>query len=184
MGIEAEASQPAAPGRRGPVARGHYVAAVGAIGLIVSLFLPWYSLNLPPGAREALDAETRRLPEGIRELGRSFVEEVLGGVGGTAWEVFSSVDIVLLACAVLVLVMTLFVVITGGGSTVLRPTSAGRAIGLLGTGAAGLIVVKMLDQPGPNVLLEVDYGAYVALGAAAVIAFGGWSAGESAQRTV
>jgi hypothetical protein len=184
MGNEAEASQPAAPGRRRPVARGHYVAAVGAIGLIVSLFLPWYSLNLPPGAQEAIDAETERLPEGIRELGRSFVEEILEGVGGTAWEVFSSVDIVLLVCAVLVLVLSLSAIITRGASTMLGPATTARAIGLLGTGAAGLIVVKMLDQPGPNVLLEVDYGPYVALGAAAAIAFGGWSAGDSSQRTV
>jgi hypothetical protein len=184
VGTEAGSPQPGAPGRRLPVAPGHYVAAAGAIGLIVSLFLPWYSLNLPPGAREVLDAETENLPEAIRELGRSFVEEILGGIGGTAWEVFSSVDVILLVCAVLVLAMSLFVMITGGASTLLGPATTGRAIGLVGTGAAVLIVVKILDQPGPNVLLDVDYGAYVALGAAAAIAFGGWSAGESARRTV
>jgi hypothetical protein len=183
VGIEAEASQPAIPVRRSPIAPGHYVAALGAIALIVSLFLPWYSLNLPPGAQQALDAETEGLPESLRELGRSLVQEVLDSVGGTAWEVFSSTDIVLFVCAILVLVLALFSIATRGASNALSPATTARLIGLVGTGAAALVVVKMLDQPGPNMLLDLDYGPFVALGGAAAIAFGGWSAGERAMKT-
>lgn len=180
--MEAQASKPAAPAPRSPVPRGHYVAAVGAIALIVSLFLPWYSLNLPPGAQEALDAETEGLPEALRELGRSFLMEVLDSVGGTAWEVFSSADIVLCVCGVIVLLLTGLSIAARGGSMTPSPAATARLIGLIGTGTAAFVIVKMLDQPGPNVLLDVDYGPYVALGGCAAIAFGGWSAAERARQ--
>jgi hypothetical protein len=174
MEVEAAAS----PTGRGSITPGHYAATLGAITLIVSLFLPWYSLNLPPGAEEALDAQTRGLPDALRELSRSFAQELIDSVGGTAWEVFSSADVVLLGCGIIVLVLTLSTIATRGSSTPLTPARAARLTALVGAGASALVVVKILDQPGPNVLLDLDYGPFVALAGAVAMALGGLAAGE------
>jgi hypothetical protein len=178
---EAEASPPTRPPGRGVITPGHYTATLGAITLIVSLFLPWYTLNLPPGAEEALDEQTRGLPEGLRELSRSFAQELIDSVGGTAWEVFSSADIVLLACGIVVLGVTLWTLATRGASTALPPARAARLIALVGAGASALVVVKILDQPGPNLLLDLDYGPFVALAGTVAMALGGLAARDRAR---
>jgi hypothetical protein len=178
MEAEAEASPPAPPTGGGPITPGHYAATLGAITLIVSLFLPWYSVNLPPGAEEALDEQTRGLPEALRELSRSFAQELIDSVGGTAWEVFSSADVVLLGCGIIVLVLTLSTIATRGASTALTPARAARLTTLVGAAASALVVVKILNQPGPDVLLDLDYGPFVALAGAVAMVLGGLAAGE------
>jgi hypothetical protein len=48
----------------------------GAIALIISLFLPWYGLELPSGLSRAIDTQTQGLPEGLRDLGRSIFDKL------------------------------------------------------------------------------------------------------------
>jgi hypothetical protein len=75
---------------------GQWIAALGAVGLLATLFRPWYELNLPEQLLSEADALAPRmgelgplLTEGLAELERA------GPLTVTAWQVFESADVVL-----------------------------------------------------------------------------------------
>jgi hypothetical protein len=132
------------PHGRGRV--GHYVAALGAIALIGSLWLDWYGLDLPP-----------------------LIRDLFAGTS-TGWEAFSSADVVLLSCGLAVLALTALALATNAAARV------GLVTALIGSVATGLVIVKIFDQPGPDQLIGVQEGAYVALVGSIAIVLGGLAA--------
>jgi hypothetical protein len=124
---------------------GNYLAALGGIALIGSLWLDWYGLDLPPLIR-AFFSGTR-----------------------TGWESFSSADVILLSCGLAALVLTALAV-------AMNAARLGLVTALIGSVATGLVIVKILDQPGPDALITVEEGAYVALVGALAIVAGGLAA--------
>jgi hypothetical protein len=109
---------------------GEWIAAVSGVVLAVSLFLPWYEVEVPPHG-------------GARDVG--------GTVDLTAWEVFSVVDVLLL---LLGLAAVALLVVTAS-----QPTAAvGIASDALLTILAGVMAVvtttRLINLPGA--LEEVD----------------------------
>ena len=125
---------------------GDGLAALGGLLVLVALFLPWYSVTLPSGA-----------PAAGRDL--------------TGWQAFSVIDI-LLALAALVGIGLAVAVATR------RTPALPLAVAVIGiiTGALAvlLVLVRILDQPGPNQLLDVALGAWLALVGALGLAAGAW----------
>jgi hypothetical protein len=132
---------------------GHYLAGFGAMALIVSLFMPWYSLQVPA----------------------SLAAQFPYRVEGDAWQTFSGVDVALFVYGVVVLCLT--VLGTGLAARVLsiRPSHVSKLIALAGAGATGFVAWKLIDQPDPHQLFSIEHGAFVALASALAIALGGWT---------
>jgi hypothetical protein len=160
---------------------GQYLGALGALVLIASLFMPWFQADLSAVPTDDLERALddlgllgelgRAILQGVADLERSLEDRI----GGNAWELFSTVDIVLLVCAVAVLALTL--ASTGAlRPLALHPVTAALLATIAGAVATGLVIVKLVDQPDPALLLEPDYGIYVALGAAVAITVGNLSA--------
>ncbi len=157
--------------RRWPYA----LAALGAAGLLASLWRPWYSFTIPPafidqaeGVAGQFGALAPLITQGA-EIARH-----LGVLQVSGWQVLNQIDIVL----------ALLAGAAGGASLVSigdRARGAGRLIAGAGTVAALLCAYRTIVPPGPTDLLHPATGAYLALGCSvAVIAGGLLASGEAA----
>jgi hypothetical protein len=128
---------------------GDWLAGLGGLVLLVSLFLTWYSVS-------------------DRDL--------------TAWQSFAVID-VLLALAALVGIA--LAVTTAVRRTPAVPVALGVLGAPVGVVATLLVLLRLLDPPGPNELLDLGPGVWLALaGAAAVAAGAWWSLGDERNRGV
>jgi hypothetical protein len=130
--------------------RAEPIAGLGGILLLVSLFLRWFGVDLPP-ARGNL---------------QPFAAEDL-----TGWSAFTVVDIVLAILAVLAILVPVLSVATRGPAKSIGIAVIASATGWL---AVLLVVVRLLDPPGPNGAVDVRYGAWLALAGAILAWVGSW----------
>jgi hypothetical protein len=89
----------------------------------------------------------------------------------TAWQAFDVLDVVLALLALVPLGLA-FTQATRTSPSI--PVAFSVLTMLVGTLAALLILYRILNQPGPNDLVEVQAGAWLGFVAAALIAAGGW----------
>jgi hypothetical protein len=129
---------------------GELIAAAGGVALLVVMFFDWYAAG------------------GTTEVGGQDIEI---SVGFSAWEAFGITD-VLLALAALVAVATAVIAAT-------RPSPALPVAGSVVTTAVGafatlLVLYRILNQPGPNEFIEVEWPAFVGFLCVLAVAAGGW----------
>jgi hypothetical protein len=140
---------------------GDQIAAASGIALLVVMFLPWYGVD---------------------------VSSSVAGVSASAsdsanaWEVFSSIDILLF------LIAAVAIGVPVARATGSLPDDFPGALLLLGAGALGVLLVlyRIIDIPGPDIEsfggVNVDFGRkigiFLGLIATAGIAYGGWRANE------
>jgi hypothetical protein len=130
---------------------GDWLAGLGGLALLVSLFLPWYS---------------------VTGVGRDL----------TGWQSFAVID-VLLALAALVGIA--LAVSTALRRTPAVPVALGVIGGPVGALATLLVLIRLLDPPGPNELLDPGAGVWIALAGALALAAGAWwSLGDERNRGV
>ena len=124
---------------------GEWIAGAGGLALLASMFLHWYGLDLA----------------------------LLGGVAPevTAWQAFDVLDVVL---ALLALVPLALVFTQATRPSPAIPVFFSVMTLLAGLLAAVLILYRIVNQPGPNEIVDVQAGAWLGLLAALVIAGGGW----------
>lgn len=142
---------------------GHVVAGLGALLTIAALWMPWYVLSSP----EPLGAFARGM---LRALGQAMTLD--------AWTVFGGTDALLAGAGALVVVAAL-----AAASDRVDAEAAARGIAVVGTAAFALVVMKLVDQPGPDALLEVRYGAWTAAAGSAMMVVGGLAALSPARRS-
>lgn len=123
------------------------VAGVAGAVLLASLFLDWYGPEVVFGALGRID------------------------FGVSAWEAFSVLDVVL---ALLALVPFGLVATQATRDSPSIPVLFSVLSTLAGTIATLLILYRLLNQPGPNDLVEVEPGAWIGLAAAVALAAAGW----------
>ena len=138
----------------GRVRDGEWIAAAGGVALLAAMFLHWYRVE-----------PLQRLPDAVR----GFL--VIGGPEATAWQAFDVLDIVL---ALLALVPVGLVVTQATRPSPSIPVALSVLTTLAGALAALLILYRIVNQPGPNDLVEVQPGAWLGLVAALVVGAGGW----------
>jgi hypothetical protein len=135
---------------------GEWTAAVGAAALLVTLFLPWFRLELPQPSGGVLNL-VRTIGDldssGWDALGWFVIVLVLGAVGCAGWLAVANATAGPVAQAVAASVLTA----TAGTSALLA-----------------LVLRVVVFQPGPNDLIGTRYGAWLGLLAAAALALGGW----------
>jgi len=129
---------------------GDRLAVVGAIGLIASLFLVWYRIDL---SDVGLDPLTTALIENATRVtafdALEFFDWIFLGVG--------------VAIAALVVAMAMGRV----------DDSARRFIESVGSVTALAVIFRMVDRPGSRAITDLGFGIWMALVAAVLISLGG-----------
>jgi hypothetical protein len=134
---------------------GEWLAVVGAAALLVTLFLPWFGLEVPGPAGNLVNP---------------FLADVTGTSG---WSALGLVTIVLALAAIGCAAWLALANATA------RPVAQLVAASVL-TATAGTLAFVVLAlralvfQPGPNDFVVVRYGAWLGLLAALILAVGGW----------
>ena len=136
---------------------GETIAGLSGLALFVFMFLPWY---------------------GTDSIGFG-----LGGGDVNAWEAFALIDFLLFLVAVVAVGLVL---VQLAESTPELPAPPAQIIAIAGVVAVLLILFRLIFTPGVDtagVDIDVDLGreigAFLALIAAAGIAYGGWRASSS-----
>jgi hypothetical protein len=137
---------------------GEWTAAAGAAALLVTLFLPWFGVELPAPAES----------NGILNLVRGF-----GDLDSSGWDSLGWFVLVLALAAVGCAAWLAIANATG------RPVAQAVAASVLTATAGTLAFVALalrvlVFQPGPNQFVGMRYGAWLGLLAALVLAVGGW----------
>jgi hypothetical protein len=132
---------------------GEWTAAAGAVGLLVTLFLPWFGLDLPPSTVAVPTIVGEAKESGWDSLGWFVIVLTLAAIGCAAW-----------------------LALANAGS---RPVAQVVAASVLTATAGSLAFVALalrvlVFQPGPNEFVGVRYGAWLGLLAALTLAVGGW----------
>ena len=132
--------------------QGEKIAGIAGILLLVFMFLPWYGLGGQLGqfgAAAGIDTDV------------------------SAWGAYDLLDLLLFLIAAVAIAQA---VLTASQNSPALPISANvitTAAGGLGT---LLILYRILNQPGPNDVIDVKFGVFLGLLACAAIAFGGFKA--------
>jgi hypothetical protein len=129
----------------------------GAIAVIASLWLPWYGITIPDAVRQAVDAQAGQFPKGFADFARGILASLPKSIQLNGWQAFEGADVAIALIA---------------GAAALSVLMAIDVRAVLGAAAAiaGLVIVHVLDQPGPNEIVTVKAGPWVALAGAAAIA--------------
>jgi hypothetical protein len=127
---------------------GDVLAGVGGVLVLVALLVPWYSLSLPGDALQGV------------------------AVRVSGWEAFTVVDVLLALAGLAGIALT---VASATRRSPVLPVSLGAIASVVGFVATLLVLVRILDQPGPDEFLDVAIGAWIALVGALAITAGAWS---------
>jgi hypothetical protein len=140
-------------------------AIAAACGVIAALGQPWYGPSAEP-----TNARMEDLFEGI---GRAFTES--GGT--TGWVALETADTLIAGLAggtVLLLLLALVPALQIHVQALARWTALATLV---------VVVVKLIDEPGSNALSEPRQGAFIALGAAAVLVASTMTVAAAPSRT-
>jgi hypothetical protein len=141
---------------------GEWTAAVGAAALLVTLFLPWFGVELPR-------AEQQDQGTGVVNLLNTYST----GSWGSGWDALGwlviAIALAAIGCAVWLAISN------ATGRPVAQSVAASILTATSGTLAFVVLALRALVvQPGPNDLVVVRYGAWLGLLAALMLAVGGW----------
>lgn len=131
---------------------GDRIAVVGALGLIVSLFLAWYSLDASNPAF-GLDPLMAGIIENASRI--------------TAFKALEFLDWVFLGVGIAVVVGVVAMALDRIDG------SPRRLIESVGSLTALAIVFRMVDRPGSRAITDLEIGIWVALAGAVLISVGG-----------
>ena len=141
---------------------GEWLAVVGAAALLVTLFLPWFAVELP-------STQGQGQGSGILNLLNTYSK----GSWGSGWDALGWLTILLALAAI---GCGLWLALTNAlNRPVAQAVAAGVLTASIGTFAfAALVLRALIFQPGPNDLVVLRYGAWLGLLAALILALGGW----------
>jgi hypothetical protein len=146
-------------------------AIAAAIGIIASLGRPWYG----PSAiakQQAVGELPSQMEDFLNGIGRAFSSSQ-GTTGWVALETSDTLIAGLAVATVVVLVLTIFEPLQIHMQYLARWTSLATLL---------IIIVKLVDEPGSNVLKEPRHGLLIALAAGVVLVASAMSLAAAPQR--
>jgi multisubunit Na+/H+ antiporter MnhB subunit len=129
---------------------GELVAGAGGVALLVVMFLDWYGAG------------------GSTQLGDAEIEL---SVGFNAWQAFDLADVILALVALSAIALAVLSATQRSPALPVAASVITSTLGILGT---LLVFYRILNQPGPNELVEVKLGAFLGFLSVAAVAVGGW----------
>jgi hypothetical protein len=126
---------------------GERIAGACAVLLFIDLFLNWYSANAASVAKH---------------LGVTLPPGVSGGISKSfsAWTAFGWVDLLMLLTIIVVLG---WIALAATQRTVALPIAASTIAAALCAFTTLVVLYRIINQPGPNDVIDVEYGAYLGL---------------------
>ena len=164
--------------------RGHVVAAVGALALLLVMAMDWYGSTQADEARRIESTLTTRGAES-GEQGRAVkqdAERIIARDEKNAWQTSASIDRLLLALLLLTVFLPLLAAgLRAQGRRFEPPWTPSAFAALSAALAALLLAYRIIQEPGPNALTTVEPGAIIGLVLLAVVGVGAAAAfqGES-----
>ncbi len=152
------------------------LAALASAGVVVSLWLPWYSFTVPAQAldrAEALSSQFGILGPLVRQGAE--VLRHLGPVHLTAWQALKQVDVGLALVGGVAAALALLV-LAG------RAAGVARVLAWAGALALALAAYRTWFAPGPSGVLHATWGAYLANVCAATLLLAGLVARSAENR--
>jgi hypothetical protein len=137
------------------LSRGEKIVGAAAILLFIDMFLHWYSANVNDRVAAAASAQ------GV-------------STAVNAWDAFSTTDILL---TITILVALAMVGTRAMARPVNLPVSLPLVVAALGALMTLLVLWRIINQPGPNDFINVEYGAYLGLILIAALTYGAIEAG-------
>ncbi len=154
---------------------GHFLALLGALLSVGSLWRPWYTLDVPPQLRDMVD-----------RLASGFGTALPGTVSASGWRELEGADV---AVAVAAFAVVALVVGAAGALSAVRvdPGACGGPIALAGAAIVVVAVAHVVSKPGGAQaadMIHVADGLWLALaGGGATLAGGLWAMAEPDART-
>jgi hypothetical protein len=130
---------------------------VGALAVVFSLWLPWYVVRIPDALRQAFDAPNAQLPQGFAAFARGLLEAIPASLSVNGWQAFQGADV---AIALLAGAVAFSVMLTVDVRAILGAAGA----------IAAIVLVHVVDKPGPGEFVSLKFGPWIALAGAAAIA--------------
>jgi len=137
------------------VSQGQRIAAIAGVLLLIDLWMNWYSVNVSDRALQLARGAGITVPD----------------FSASAWQVFSYTDILL---AITALVAIGAAAATASGTAL--PVRLTPIIAPLAGVMTLLVLYRIVNQPGPNNVINVEWGAYLGLILVAVVTYGGMRA--------
>jgi outer membrane biosynthesis protein TonB len=137
------------------LSRGEQIAGAAAVLLLIDMFLNWYSANISG----ALSAAANRF--GV-------------DTSVNAWQSFSTTDLLIFLTILAALVMVGMRVMARSASL---PVSLPLVVAALGALTTLIVLWRIINQPGPNDFINVEYGAYIGLLLLIALTYGAIQAG-------
>ena len=141
--------------------------------MLASLWMPWYAISLKGILHDTLTEKSTRLPPALSELAKGLVQVMPKNIRGTGWQAFAGADIALAGGAALVVLAIVMAAGAGGSGVRVAPAVAGRLALGAGLAMTALVLVKVMNPVGPNDIVTVETGAWLALGGSILVAVGG-----------
>lgn len=168
---------------------GHFLALIGALVAVGSLWRPWYSVRFPPEFREMLSGggQLGSDPGLLGQLARGMASVIPDHVAVDGWDALKGADVVLVVCAVVVLgaVLAASGAISGvraDGQLAARAAAAAGSVVLV---VAAWHIVKKPGGGSPAAVadwIHVESGLWMAVAAGAAMLGGGlWASGQQAK---
>jgi hypothetical protein len=157
--------------RSGPP--GQALAVAGGAGLALSLWMPWYTVDVPQSALNAVARMSHSFGAlgGLIRSGTALLSQ-LGPFHITSWEAFKTVPAVLLVVAII-----------GGGLALMALTErigdSSQLTMLAGVVGAVLVLYRIVVPPGQGSFVHPDWGIYLALISAVDMLAGGVLASQA-----
>ena len=142
---------------------GEVLAGVAGVALLVVMFLPWYGvagLSEPFGGALARQAG---IPTTVN-----------------AWRAFDVIDVLMFLTVVAAVGSA---VVAATQQSVALPVAASVVVTALGVLVTGLVLYRLVNEPGSDALIEVRFGAYLGLVLCALIALGGLMSMQEGEAT-
>jgi hypothetical protein len=129
---------------------GELIAGISGVLLLIVMFFSWYGIGGAAG----------------NILSAANVDTTVN-----AWKAFDFIDLVLFVTAVVAIGAA---VLAASGRSVALPVAASVVVTVLGIVVALLVLYRILNQPGPNDVVDVKFGAYLGFLVCLGIAVGGF----------
>ena len=129
---------------------GELIAGISGVLLLIVMFFSWYGIGGAAGSiLSAADVDTTV----------------------NAWKAFDLTDLILFVTAVVAIGAA---VLAASGRSVALPVAASVVVTVLGIVVALLVLYRIVNQPGPNDVVDVKFGAYLGFLVCLGIAVGGF----------
>jgi hypothetical protein len=155
--------------------RGHVLAAVAALALLLIMAMDWYGSAAGDEAHRIQDTANKRGAQS-GEVGRALdrdAQAVIAREEKNAWQADALVDRVLLGFLLLSVILALAAaVFRSQGRRQDPPWTLSSAAAICATIAAALVAYRIIQEPGIDALTNVKLGAPLALLALAGVALG------------